>query len=238
MSKSYLRRNSIAGQFAPRLIEMLESPAYKVLSRAAHRVLARIEIELAHHGGRDNGKLPVTFDDFVAYGVHRHMIAPAIRELVALGFIEITEQGHGGNAEFRTPSKYRITYRHLDRAEPTHEWRRITEDDAAMIAKGARRHGSNSARILGRRAPKTSGRFCQISVAESATETANSPVAESATTVPVADSATTIDISGWRVGDAAGSVLRHTPQPTSGNGPTPTPDPWADLDIPECLRRR
>jgi hypothetical protein len=42
----------------PRLIEMLRSPAYRALSRAAHQVLARIEIELADHGGMDNGKLP------------------------------------------------------------------------------------------------------------------------------------------------------------------------------------
>jgi Type III restriction enzyme, res subunit len=43
-------------------------------SLSAHRALARIEIELAHHGGNDNGKLPVTFDDFVQYGVRRHSI--------------------------------------------------------------------------------------------------------------------------------------------------------------------
>jgi hypothetical protein len=67
---------------------MLESPAFAVLSLAAHRALARIEIELAHHGGTDNGKLPVRYDDFERYGIHRHSIAPALRELVALRFIE------------------------------------------------------------------------------------------------------------------------------------------------------
>jgi hypothetical protein len=39
----------IRGQFAPRRIEMLESPADRVLSLSGHRVLARLEI--AHHGG-------------------------------------------------------------------------------------------------------------------------------------------------------------------------------------------
>jgi hypothetical protein len=52
------RRNKISGQFASRLIEMLESPAYRALSQAAHRALSRIEIEFAHHGGTENGKLP------------------------------------------------------------------------------------------------------------------------------------------------------------------------------------
>jgi hypothetical protein len=43
------RRNRINGQWSPRLIEMLESPAYRVLSLSAHRVISRIEIELGSH---------------------------------------------------------------------------------------------------------------------------------------------------------------------------------------------
>jgi hypothetical protein len=59
---------------------MLESPAYRVLSLSAHRVISRIEIELAHHGGNDNGRLPVTKQDFIDYGIHHNSVAPAIRE--------------------------------------------------------------------------------------------------------------------------------------------------------------
>ena len=51
--------------------------------------VVRIALELRKHGGHDNGKLPITYDDFENYGVHRHSIAPAIRELVALGFIKV-----------------------------------------------------------------------------------------------------------------------------------------------------
>ena len=139
MSKSYLRKNRIAGQFAPRTIDMLESPAFQVLSLAGHRVLARIEIELAHHGGNDNGRLPVTFDHFAEYGMDRHAIGPALREVCALGFVEITEQGRAGNAEWRRPNKFRLTYKHAGRADPTDEWRRITTvEEAAMIAQRAR----------------------------------------------------------------------------------------------------
>ena len=97
------RRTSIGGQFAPRLIEMLESPAYRVLSLSARRVIDRVEIELAHHGGTDNGRLPVTYDDFQRYGIDRHAIGPGIREAIALRFLEITEAGRAGNAEFRAP---------------------------------------------------------------------------------------------------------------------------------------
>ena len=49
-------KNRIDGQWSPRLIEMLESPAYRALSVSAHRVISRIEIEHAHHGGNDNGR--------------------------------------------------------------------------------------------------------------------------------------------------------------------------------------
>lgn len=102
------RRNRISGQFAAQLVEMLESPAYRVLSLSAHRVLDRIQIEFAHHGGTENGRLPVTYDQFCEYGLHRHAIGPAIRELVALGFIEMTERGRHGNGEFRTPNRFRL----------------------------------------------------------------------------------------------------------------------------------
>jgi hypothetical protein len=133
-------RTIIGGQFAWRLIEMLESPAYQVLSKSGHRVLARLEIELAHHGGNDNGRLPVTFENFQNYGIDRHAIAPAIRECEALGFVETTEHGRAGNAEFRSPNKFRLTYRHTEQAEPTNDWRRVRSvEEAQQLAHQARR---------------------------------------------------------------------------------------------------
>jgi hypothetical protein len=133
------KRNAISGTFAWQLIEMLEAPAYMALSLSAHRALARIQIELAHHGGNDNGKLPVTFEDFIKYGIDRHAIAPALRELEALGFIEITERGRAGNAEFRSPNKFRLTHRKTD-VEPTNDWRKVKSiDEAVSIAQAARR---------------------------------------------------------------------------------------------------
>jgi hypothetical protein len=133
------KRNKITGQFFARLIEMLESPAFRVLSQSAYRVLARLEIELGHHAGQDNGKLPVTFDDFANFGIDRHAIAPAIRECVALGFVEITQKGRAGNAEFRSPNLFRITYAYAAGPVPTHDWRKIETMEAAnTLAKAAR----------------------------------------------------------------------------------------------------
>jgi hypothetical protein len=135
------KRNKISGAFGSRLIEMLKSPSYRVMSLSAHRVLSRIEIEHAAHGGKDNGKLPVTFEHFVEYRMDRHAVAPAIRELVALGFIEVTERGRSGEGDGRSPNKFRLTYRHSDgvQGDGTHEWRRIkTLDEAERIAAEAR----------------------------------------------------------------------------------------------------
>jgi hypothetical protein len=134
-------RNAIRDQFVPHTLSMLESSAYRVLSRAARMVLDRMEIEHMHHGGAENGNLPVTYDDFVEYGIHRHGISPAIRELEALGFVETTQRGRAGNREFRSPSKYRLTYRNAKGAsgDGTHEWRWIKSlEQAEEIARRAR----------------------------------------------------------------------------------------------------
>ena len=118
---------------------MMESPAFMVLSLSARRILDRLEIEHAHHAGFDNGDLPCTYDHFHDYGIHRHAIAPGIREAVALGFVEITEKGRSGNAEWRRPNKFRLTYRPAGRADPTDEWRKVkTMEEAEMLAKAAR----------------------------------------------------------------------------------------------------
>jgi hypothetical protein len=199
MHASYRRRNRIAGQFSARTVEMLESPAYRALTRAAHQALARIEIEHAHHGGQDNGKLPVTFDQFVEYGLHRHAIAPAIRELIALGFVEVTEAGRAGNAEWRRPNRFRLTYRQANRAAPTDEWRRISEDDAVMIAKGARRPGSNSAGVYRKRQKQTDPENVSPVTVSAKSQCAfrhRKPESHSTETVTTGDSAETITGGG------------------------------------------
>jgi hypothetical protein len=151
------RRNSIDGQFAAHTIEMIKSPAWSVLSLSARRVLDRIEIEHADHGGNDNGRLPVTYDDFERYGIHRHSIAAAIRETVALGFAEITERGRAGNAEFRSPHKFRLTYFHRGRAPPTNEWQRIKTVEEAQLARAARREAPQKTKVQWRKKPNLSG---------------------------------------------------------------------------------
>jgi hypothetical protein len=184
------RRNRINEQWSSRVISMLESPAYRVLSLSAHRIIARIEIELAHHGGNDNGHLPVTFEDFIEYGIHHNAIAPALREAEALGFIRVTERGRGGNAEYRQPNKFYLTFaygRGSNATPPTHDWRKIkTEDEALQIARAARENKDPRAvQFAERRAKKIKNRYRDPIVAphpETSVEIAKSPQPETGST--------------------------------------------------------
>jgi hypothetical protein len=152
MSKNK-RRSILAEQWIAYPREMITSPAMRVLSLSAIRVMRRIEEEHMAHGGADNGNLIVTFDQLVKWGVDRHCIAPAIRELVALGFLEITEPGCAGNENYRRAHRFRLTYVNTKRREqPTNEWNRIaTIEDAQMLAKAARSEKDSRAVAKGRR---------------------------------------------------------------------------------------
>ena len=84
--------------------------------------------------------MPVTFRDFCEYGICWDAIGPAIREVEALGFIRVTEEGRAGNGEWRKPKKFALT--HLptkDNPKPTEDWKRIENiEEAEIIAKAAR----------------------------------------------------------------------------------------------------
>ncbi len=184
------RRNRINGQFSPRLIEMLESPAYRALSVSAHRVISRIEIELGAHGGNENGQLPVTKQDFLAYGISHDQIAPAIREAEALGFIRVTERGRGGNSEYRKPNRFFLTFAHARDSRavpPPHAWRRFETIKEAKLAARIARAGKNpdAVRFGLRRAEKNKNRSPKLgpaSVLKSGTEMRKLPVPDSRTT--------------------------------------------------------
>jgi hypothetical protein len=230
------KRNQIAEQFSARVIRMLESPAYRALSLSAHRVLSRIEIEHAHHGGADNGKLPVTYDDFQRYGVDREAIAPAMRECVALGFLEITEQGHAGNAEFRSPNKFRLTYIHASGLGPTHEWQRIeTEEQAKALACAARNAKDDRAVLRGkwhsdrRRLKQNSSRGKpQVSVRKTRTENRKAQWGKSGLhALPGKPVLLSISRVGATLSSADGGL--------AVTSPVTAPDD--DLTIPEFLRR-
>jgi hypothetical protein len=128
------RKRTIGGQYVPHLRELIEAPAWRVLSLSARRLLDRVEIEYLRHGGQDNGKLPVTFDDLEEYGLHRHAIAPAMRECIALGLLVITH--HGSAGKHRAPNLFLLPYLLANTADQ--KWRQITTvEQAKAVAREA-----------------------------------------------------------------------------------------------------
>jgi hypothetical protein len=223
------RKNRINQQFSVRLIEMLESPAYRALSVSGHRFMSRVEIELAAHGGNDNGKLPVTYQDFIDYGMDRGSIAPASREVDALGFVKCTRHGRGGNAEHREPNLYRLTFAHARNSRqlpPTHEWRRIkTLEEAMQIAAAARAKKSPTAVAKGRRANRNKnrnrcGRPTSGSMRKTHTETEKFSMRKTHTTGPV-QKPTLLSIS--RVRGEAPSPACSSAEPAQGYEAQRTP---------------
>jgi hypothetical protein len=182
-----MKRNRIGGQWSPRMIDMLESPAYRVLSVSAHRVMSRIEIEHASHGGSENGNLPVTKQNFMDYGIHHNAVAPAIREAEALGFIRM-KRGRGGNAEHRQPNRFFLTFAlgNGPRAlTPTHDWRKIkTIEEAQAIANAARAaKDPRAVRFAQNRVARSRYRKpVPKPVPKTGTENGNSPVPKTGTT--------------------------------------------------------
>jgi hypothetical protein len=232
------RRTQIEGQFAPRLIEMLRAPAHSVLSLSGRKVLDRIEIELAEHGGAYNGKLPVTFEDFCHFGINRGQIAPAIRECVALGFIEITEHGRAGNSEFRRPNVFRLTYRDVDSgAKPTHEWRRITTvEQAKIIARRARETRTDAGPARSKNQKAGAGKRT-ISMPKTSTENLDSIPQKPAlhgipqkpallSISPVRVSSSSLVVSGRAPPE--GEAKARTPTTPEPRSPTPGSEPKRD----------
>jgi hypothetical protein len=170
-------KHRIGGQFVMRRIDMLRSPAFCVLSLTGRRILDRLEIEHAAHGGRDNGKLPVTFADLKKFGItNRDDIARGIRELCALGFAELTRPGRAGNGEHRAPNLFRITSQPA-KGPPTNEWQRIATIEEArqiqQIARDGKKHFPVMENVTG-----TGHGILPITGHGNRTETPISPVTE------------------------------------------------------------
>ena len=138
-----VRRNILAQHFTSRPVELIASPALRILSRAGHLALLRIELELRSHAGQGNGKLIVTKQQFAEFGIHPRMIAAALRELNALGHSHHTVHGRGGNAEHRQPNRFLLNY--MCGAVDAHElitdaWKRFkTLEEAKKAASAARK---------------------------------------------------------------------------------------------------
>jgi hypothetical protein len=129
------RRTQIEGQWVAYTREMIESPAYRALSLQGRKILRRLEIEHCAHGGAENGRLPCTYDDFVAYGCWRNGITAALIEVQALGFTQVMSIGRRAYADVPgQASTYRLTYLPAHDGPATDKWKNIESDQAARAA--------------------------------------------------------------------------------------------------------
>jgi len=118
-------------------IEMIKSPAYFELGLTERRILDCFMVEFSNQR-RQYVPLVITYETLIAFGIDRGAIAPALRVLKELGFIKI-EHGRGDNGGDHTPNKVLLTFAYTDRKHlPTHDWRKITKEDARRIRGEAR----------------------------------------------------------------------------------------------------
>jgi hypothetical protein len=104
--------------------EMLESVAWRSLSRAARLVIDRVILEHMAHAGTENGNLIVTYHDFERFGIRRGSLKVAISEAVERGLIIVTEKGRASVGPDRWPSKYALGWLPLrDGSAPPNRWK-------------------------------------------------------------------------------------------------------------------
>jgi hypothetical protein len=129
--------------------EMLESPAFRYMPPLARRVLHALEIEHMRHGGKENGNLVSTYDTIRKYcdGASKRLVAQALRQLEALGFLAIKRGKVSGNK--REPSLYLLTYLPgHNSGPPSDDWSEIkTYDEAARVLGSLRQKKPPSPRF-------------------------------------------------------------------------------------------
>jgi DNA-binding PadR family transcriptional regulator len=103
------RDRLVAGHFTTLPASLFASTAWEALSLTAMRIFGfMVGADADVHSG--DGRVGFSYDDFVKRGVHRHAVAPALRELEEAGGIKRVWKGHGGeNANARSVSFYRLT---------------------------------------------------------------------------------------------------------------------------------
>ncbi|MEJ0096517.1 MAG: hypothetical protein WDN46_24830 [Methylocella sp.] len=121
---------------------LMGSAAFRALSKPARTVLDRIYIEHGSQGGRENGRLKVTWRDFERAGVQPRRIVGAIAEVEALGLAIRTQRGRRACGEDRgAPAQFRLTWLPVfepDNVTPaTNEWKCFGEalTEAKRVAK-------------------------------------------------------------------------------------------------------
>jgi hypothetical protein len=137
--RSWLGAGENEGGWIAHRLKLLLSPAWQRRPRPLCRILERLEIEHLRHAGRENGRLCVSFDQFVEYGVSRRVIRHAIEAGVSLGLLDVV-QPEAMVRNIKAPNEYRLTYVPAGNSRaPSDEWEDVTESIAIAAAEVFRR---------------------------------------------------------------------------------------------------
>jgi hypothetical protein len=129
--------------------EIMESGSFRALSIYGRRVLDRIMLEHMRHAGQENGRLKVTWCDFVKSGISRRLVGHALGEVISAGLVAIEIPGrrirYGQPGD---PTHYRLTWlpvaKQNDFFPATNDWKRFGDDvDAARKAIPAKTRKGN-----------------------------------------------------------------------------------------------
>jgi hypothetical protein len=120
--------------FVQKSVALLESRAMRGLSRHAHLMLLRFEVEHCHHAGKENGYLIVTYDQFVEWGIRRNDIKTTLDELARARLLVVEHKGRARHGD-GDPSLYRLTYLKAKFVpvtgspyylEPSNDWQKLS----------------------------------------------------------------------------------------------------------------
>lgn len=113
-------------------IELVESAAYRCLSRDERLALDRIYVEHIYNNRTENGLLIVTYADFERWGIRRGNIRAALVGLRVLGFIRM-QDGRGGKGH-SLPNAYRLTFLGDQEGMRTNDWKAYRLPDGESLA--------------------------------------------------------------------------------------------------------
>jgi len=207
-------------------LDMLDSVAYWALKPIERTMLTVLEIEHMRHGGVENGKLIVTRRQFEKRGIHRGAIAPGLRAIKALGFIDM-ERGAAGIGDHAQAHRFRLTY---VQPNPTDEWRKhhdpVRADAEAEAARAdvdvrARRLGLRSAQKQNSGPENVTGLVRKTGPGSTSTEAKIASIGPENVTGAGPENVTTIYISGDR-----GRVPAEGHDAPMSLAPRPSPPPF------------
>ncbi len=125
-------------------LKLLESDAWRNRPINCIRLMDRLIIEHIRQGGRENGNLIVTYNEFQKHGIPRKYIKGAIKNAEELKLIRV-EYGCYYDAKRKYPNKYTLTFfkeKIFDEKlnvncwrAPSNDWRKYTHHEGSPVYK-------------------------------------------------------------------------------------------------------